>query len=110
MGEFPSCKKHFLVYVRHQSLRVDVSNGLKYLVLKVFLHFGHVAHAFFGKTLELCDVDVTTIHRQSGVLCQMHLLQQVMIVFCGRCELHHHRHADMILHYRMHFHAAFLLA
>ena len=110
MGEFTSCKKHFLVYVRHQSLRVDVSNGFKFLVLKVFLHFGHVAHAFFGKTLELCDVDVTTIHRQSGVFWQMHLLQQVMIVFCGGCELHHHRHADMILHYRMYFHAAFFLA
>ena len=110
MGEFPSCKKHFLVYVRHQSLRVDVSNGFKFLVLKVFLHFGHVANALFCKALELCDIDISTIHRQSGVFGQMHLFEQVMVVFRGRGELHHHRHADMVLHYRMHFHAAFLLA
>ena len=27
-----------------------------------------------------------------------------------KINTHHHRHADMILHYRMHFHSAFLLA
>ena len=58
---------------KYKSLSIDVHNGFKYLILKVFLHFGHVAHAFFGETLELCYVDITTIHCQSGVFWQMHL-------------------------------------
>ena len=33
-----------------------------------------------------------------------------MVVFGGGCELHHHRHTDMILHYRMNFHSSYLLS
>nr|MCR5312793.1 hypothetical protein [Bacteroidaceae bacterium] len=62
------------------------------------------------KTLELCDINISTVYGQGGLLWQMYLFEQIMVVLCSGSELHDHRHADMLLHYGMHFHPSFLLA
>ena len=80
MDEFPSCKTYFLVNMCHKSLCIDVHNGFKCLIIKAFLHLGHVAHAFFGETLELCYVDIISSCLISDAARPLSMLSKSVIV------------------------------
>ena len=92
-----SGKAHFLVDVCYKPFVIDVCNRFKHLVLEVLLHFSDIAHAFLGKPLKLRYIHVRPVHSQGGILGKMHFLEQVMIVFGGRCELDYHRNTHMVL-------------
>lgn len=109
MNQFSPSKQHFLVNMGYKSLRVNIGNRLKYLIFEVLLHFGDIAHSFFGKPLELGNINISPIHCQCGILWEMDFLEQIVVMLCGRCEPHYHRHAHMILHDGMHLQATFLL-
>ena len=110
MRQLVSCKKHFLVDVRHESIRIYICHGFKHFIFQVLLHLCDIAYALLCKALKLSYVYVGAVYGKGGVLRQMHFLEQVVVVFCRGCELYYHRDAYMVLHDRMNLHTAFFLA
>ena len=55
-------KQNLLVLVFDQTIGIYVCNRLKNLLLEVFLHLCHIAHAFIREPLELGIVDVRPVH------------------------------------------------
>ena len=83
VGQLAPGEPHALVHMRGQALRVDVGHRIEHPVREVPLHLGGVAHALLGEPLELRDVDVGPIHREGGILREVHLLEQVAVVLGG---------------------------
>ena len=84
--------------------------GGQLLVGEVLFHLGDIADAFLGKPLKLSIINVGSVHGQSRLLGQVHLFEQIMVVFGRGGQFYHHRNAHLVLHYGVYLHSAFLFS